>query len=360
MTNVKLSKKEIEKNLSRGKKSMNSHRFPKYTRRPKYIPINTEEENAKVILSNLYTNRSITNLYMNNVREAVMDATQALYTSIENKNAFIARGNACVKMENFTSAYDDYIEALKLDPTSRYVFDLSSNTYQRIRQQELLDDIQTKTRSILDYPYFPYQPISPKTFDFQNFTVDDAIEVMNIVERFELLSPEITLEMMATMCEIMAPLPNVVNIPDVNEIFVVGDTHGQLQDVLNIFKKFGNPSAKRPYLFNGDYVDRGSQGLEILLILFAWKIADDKCIYINRGNQYVLLEITQITSSFFPLHLRHLNLFHSFCCMIFHLIGFLMHFIEIKGLKSKHLRNMVNYQQSSQSPNQYFKKYSSF
>jgi serine/threonine-protein phosphatase 5 len=67
-------------------------------------------------------------------------------------------------------------------------------------------------------------------------------------------------------------------------LIIVGDTHGQYQDVYNIFRTFGYPSSKNPYLFNGDIVDRGSLGIEILISLFAWKLAIPDSIYINRGN----------------------------------------------------------------------------
>ena len=39
----------------------------------------------------------------------------------------------------------------------------------------------------------------------------------------------------------------------------MGDTHGQLADVLHILYHLGPPSGKNRYLFNGDMVDRGSQ-----------------------------------------------------------------------------------------------------
>ena len=47
---------------------------------------------------------------------------------------------------------------------------------------------------------------------------------------------------------------------------VVGD-HGQLQDLLTIFTINGLPSETNRYFFNGDFVDRGRQGVEIVLIL---------------------------------------------------------------------------------------------
>lgn len=65
---------------------------------------------------------------------------------------------------------------------------------------------------------------------------------------------------------------------------VCGDTHGQYYDLLNIFKINGNPSETNPYLFNGDFVDRGSFSVEVIVLLFAWMAHNPKCMYLTRGN----------------------------------------------------------------------------
>lgn len=53
---------------------------------------------------------------------------------------------------------------------------------------------------------------------------------------------------------------------------------------MNIWKMNGFPSRSNPYLFNGDFVDRGSFSVEVMLSLIAWKIHDPGCIFLNRGN----------------------------------------------------------------------------
>lgn len=72
--------------------------------------------------------------------------------------------------------------------------------------------------------------------------------------------------------------------PKPGRLILVGDTHGQLADVLHILHQLGPPTAQNRYLFNGDVADRGHQAVEIWMIIMAFFIADPECIIINRGN----------------------------------------------------------------------------
>ena len=82
-------------------------------------------------------------------------------------------------------------------------------------------------------------------------------------------------------------LPAVRDIespPDDSRLFVIGDTHGQLQDVLWIFTEYGPPSATNRYLFNGDVADRGESACEIFMLLFGFMLAVPGSVILTRGN----------------------------------------------------------------------------
>ena len=70
-----------------------------------------------------------------------------------------------------------------------------------------------------------------------------------------------------------------------NEKFnICGDIHGQFYDLLKIFNENGYPSENNPYLFNGDFVDRGSFSVECLITLLCFKLLYPKHFYLARGN----------------------------------------------------------------------------
>ena len=74
-----------------------------------------------------------------------------------------------------------------------------------------------------------------------------------------------------------------VKIPDDAKFTVCGDIHGQFYDLLNIFEKNGLPSETNPYLFNGDFVDRGSFSVECIFTLFGFKLLFPNHFFMSRG-----------------------------------------------------------------------------
>jgi diadenosine tetraphosphatase ApaH/serine/threonine PP2A family protein phosphatase len=64
---------------------------------------------------------------------------------------------------------------------------------------------------------------------------------------------------------------------------VVGDIHGNIDDLLRVFERRGYPPQVN-YLFLGDYVDRGQNSVEVLVMLYSLKILFPSNIYLIRGN----------------------------------------------------------------------------
>ncbi|RLO11840.1 hypothetical protein DYB28_001250, partial [Aphanomyces astaci] len=117
-------------------------------------------------------------------------------------------------------------------------------------------------------------------------TRQNAIDLVDGFKRHQPLHREYVMQILFSTLAVLQDKPNVtyLNIAPHPHLTVVGDLHGQLDDLLLIFHENGLPSPTNPYIFNGDLVDRGPRGVECALIIFAFVLLYPDAVHVNRGN----------------------------------------------------------------------------
>ncbi|XP_030332508.1 serine/threonine-protein phosphatase with EF-hands 1 [Strigops habroptila] len=117
-------------------------------------------------------------------------------------------------------------------------------------------------------------------------TIDDANALLHAFKSEQLLHAHYVLQLLYETRRVLKEMPNITRISTSysKEITVCGDLHGNLDDLLLIFYKNGLPSEQNPYIFNGDFVDRGKNSMEIIIILFAFLLIYPNNLHLNRGN----------------------------------------------------------------------------
>lgn len=130
--------------------------------------------------------------------------------------------------------------------------------------------------------------------DFQNYnippqTIITQRHILDVNEVYK-RGGKLTIGTVHKICRqsyrILKSKPNItrVHLSYDSRLTVVGDLHGQLEDLFHILKESGFPSPKNKYIFNGDFVDRGSRGLEVICLLLLHLIVFPEYVILNRGN----------------------------------------------------------------------------
>jgi len=136
----------------------------------------------------------------------------------------------------------------------------------------------------------------PKTFD-----IDDMISRLldvgysgKISKSVILKNAEITAICQAAR-EVFLSQPTLIELSP--PVKIVGDVHGQYSDLIRMFEMCGFPPSSN-YLFLGDYVDRGKQSLETILLLLCYKIKYPENFFLLRGNH----ECANVTRGTYSQH----------------------------------------------------------
>lgn len=78
-----------------------------------------------------------------------------------------------------------------------------------------------------------------------------------------------------------------IELPKNGMVVIVGDLHGQIFDFKTVIDINGEPSKDKIFIFNGDFVDRGPHGIEIVLLIYSLKLIYPNYVFLNKGNHEV-------------------------------------------------------------------------
>ncbi|XP_078265460.1 serine/threonine-protein phosphatase with EF-hands 1 isoform X4 [Rhinoraja longicauda] len=163
----------------------------------------------------------------------------------------------------------------------------------RTAQWEMTDDMFPEILNLCDSVKFDRMPEIAKVPSYYRgprisfpLQVSDVGTLLKAFKQRRQLHSWYVLNLLLETKNILKKMPNINHLSTrySKDITVCGDLHGKLDDLLLIFHKNGHPMPKKSYVFNGDFVDRGENSVEVIIILFAFFLIYPKDVHLNRGN----------------------------------------------------------------------------
>jgi serine/threonine-protein phosphatase PP1 catalytic subunit len=113
-------------------------------------------------------------------------------------------------------------------------------------------------------------------------TIEALLSVKGKVMTKPVPLPELDVKCALTRAKaLFAEEPSLVQVSAPCKI--VGDIHGQFSDLVRLLDCGGTP-GDQTYIFLGDYVDRGTYGIEVVILLLCYKVLNKDKLYMLRGN----------------------------------------------------------------------------
>mmetsp|Transcript_8156 Transcript_8156/g.25174 ORF Transcript_8156/g.25174 Transcript_8156/m.25174 type:complete len:519 (-) Transcript_8156:355-1911(-) len=311
-----------------------------------------ESSDESAMLPVLLSNRAMAHIKLEAYGLAIADAEQAIKLDPSYVKAYYRRGSANLAIGKYKLALRDFKAVCKLRPNDRDARNKLKECEKAAKQMAFASAIESgenDASKVIDVESIPVED----SYDGPRI-VDDVTDdfVVACMERFrdqKLVHKRYVVQILQRVRDVLDGEASLVDLslpggddddddddddrtlsssaaddkeddePKKRRYTICGDVHGQFYDLLNIFRINGNPSKYNPYVFNGDFVDRGSFSFEVVFTLFAWKVARPQSVHLNRGNH----ETKNMTKIYgFEGEVKHkfnqsiLQLFHECFCAL--------------------------------------------
>ncbi|GAW81701.1 serine/threonine protein phosphatase 5 [Plasmodium gonderi] len=237
-----------------------------------------------------YTNRSFCHMKLENYGSSIEDINEAIKINPYYAKAYYRKGCSYLLLSDLKSASDCFQKVLKLTKDKNSEIKLKQCKKLLFEQQfqkaiELEQKMPYYETLVLDS--LKIENAGAPIYDRNNLSIEFLKKVVDYISvPNQKLNKKCVCAIVLDIIKLLKELPTLVrlNLQPEETLTICGDIHGQFYDLLNIMKINGYPSENNSYLFNGDFVDRGSFSVEVIIFLFLAKLTFPHNVHLTRGN----------------------------------------------------------------------------
>eukprot|EP01063_Lacrimia_lanifica_P023199 TRINITY_DN30686_c0_g1_i1.p2 TRINITY_DN30686_c0_g1~~TRINITY_DN30686_c0_g1_i1.p2 ORF type:complete len:489 (+),score=235.10 TRINITY_DN30686_c0_g1_i1:44-1510(+) len=241
-------------------------------------------------------NRAFAHIKNDCAGSAMIDAERSIEIDPTFVKAYYRHATAKVMLGKVKEALKDYKRVLAVKPNDTDAQKKYKDCEKEVKRQQFMAAIKTEEKESLCSKYRDDGDCSwkminvPASYSGPNLPDTITLEYVEALRehmRQEKMPPKRDVYgLLIQARNILASFPNVVPVtaPSTAKVNVCGDVHGQYYDLLHLFKLGGAPGPDNYYIFNGDFVDRGSYSVECYMLLIAYKILYPNYFFLSRGN----------------------------------------------------------------------------
>lgn len=226
------------------------------------------------------------------------DTTNNKRLESNNLDPKITKNSDDLSEKETTEALKSVVESLEIDQESLYI--KNGDIF-----NQLLKNFFQSNQDDCSIPASESSNYNGLRIDLNEYKDNDLdLLIKSFKNNNFVLDPFYVVKIISDAKCILKKMPNIRELKMVEPLesgaIIVGDLHGNLNDLNHIINKYGAPGKQFKHVFNGNYVGIGSKQIETLLILlFSFLIRPDR-VFLNRGSHedlYVGLG-TNLMSSF--------------------------------------------------------------